>query len=206
MAGYFQLELNPKMAFRLEHSLNQNYKGAQAFYMKAPDASGTLKVFARSEEEARDHMINALFDLIFARNRVKAAVSNPTCIFCGGPTESRGRNSSGTRCWRCQNPECRRSFVIDRTFRGGINHPSQSKKPAFRTLVFEQGVPIQEAADRLGISHGAADNWYQKMVGINRQEPPPCPCGKPLRHRGSCKHRMQYGRTLKERFAAKASA
>ena len=25
------------------------------------------------------------------------------------------------------NPDCQRSFVIDRTFRGGINHPTQSK-------------------------------------------------------------------------------
>src|ERR1700680_1211579 len=64
-------------------------------------------------------------------NRVGAAVFNPPCIFCGGKRQSRGRNSSGTRGWRCMNPTCQRSFVIDRSFRGGINHPTQSKKPDF---------------------------------------------------------------------------
>lgn len=195
MSGYFDLEFNPKMAFGLKHTLNRPYKGAKPFTFRAPDASGALTVYARDIDEARDHLTNALFDLIFNRTRVKAAVTNPACIFCGGPTESRGRNSSGTRCWRCLNPECKRSFVPDRAFRGGINHPSQSKKPDFYTLVFEQGVPIKEAADRLQISHTAADNWFAKMHGVNRKEPPPCPCGKPMRHRGTCAYRQQYGRT-----------
>jgi len=204
MSGYFHLELNPKMAFSLCYQLNSRYTGAQRFELRAPDAAGTLTVWARTEKEANDHLVNALFDLIFARNRVGAAVLNPDCIFCGGPTESRGRNCSGTRVWRCLNPECRHSFTPDRTWRGGINHPSHSKKPAFRQLVFEQGIPLQEAADRLGISHGAADNWFAKMQAVNKQTPPPCPCGKPMRHRGSCSYRMQYGRTVREQLAAAA--
>jgi len=119
------------MATSLVHTLNRPYKGAHKFSATAPDAQGTLVIWARDTEECREHLLNALFDLIFARNRVGAAVTNPPCIFCGGRTQSRGRNSSGTRAWRCMNPDCQRSFVIDRTFRGGINHPTQSKKPAF---------------------------------------------------------------------------
>lgn len=193
MSGYFNLEfVSDLRAGTLKHTLNRPYKGAQRFELIAPDAAGVLVVYARSLNEAGDHVKNALWDLIFSRNRVGAAVGNPDCIFCGGRTESRGRNSAGTRGWRCLSDGCRRSFVLDRSFRGGINHPTQSKKPAFRKLVFEQGVPIKEAADRLGISHGAADNWFVKMSKVN-PEPPPCPCGKPMRHRGSCAYRMEYG-------------
>lgn len=36
---------------------------------------------------------------------------------------------------------------------------------------------------------------------FHKNEPPPCPCGKPMRHRGSCAYRMQYGRTVRERLA-----
>ncbi len=136
--SYFNFEFNSKMATSLVHTLNRPYKGAHKFSATAPDAQGTLVIWARDTEECREHLLNALFDLIFARNRVGAAVTNPPCIFCGGKTQSRGRNSSGTRAWRCMNPDCQRSFVIDRTFRGGINHPTQSKKPAFYQLLDER--------------------------------------------------------------------
>src|SRR5713101_6073943 len=103
--SYFNLEFNPQMATSLVHCLNRRYKGAQKFPVTAPDAQGTLVVWARDPQECREHLMNALFDLIFARNRVGAAVTNPPCIFCGGKTQSRGRNSSGTRAWRCINGE-----------------------------------------------------------------------------------------------------
>src|ERR1035438_10555706 len=113
------------MAISLVHCLNRRYRGARKFPVTAPDAQGTLIVWARDSQECQEHLLNALFDLLFAINRVAAAVFNPACIFCGGKTQSRGRNSSGTRGWRCVNSECQRSFVIDRSFRGGINHPDR---------------------------------------------------------------------------------
>src|SRR6202142_1785335 len=100
---------------------------------------------------------------------------NLQCIFCGGKTQSRGRNSSGTRAWRCMNPDCQRSFVIDRTFRGGINHPTQSKKPDFHQLVFIDGKTIREACDALGLSMSAGDNWFRKMVAAGGQIDHKCP-------------------------------
>ena len=190
--SYFNLEFNPQMATSLVHYLNRRYKGAQKFPVKAPDAQGTLIVWARDLEECQEHLLNALFDLIFARNRVGAAVSNPACIFCGGRTQSRGRNSSGTRGWRCVNPDCQRSFVLDRSFRGGINHPTQSKKPEFRRLVFVEGKTIREACDALGLSTSAADNWFRKMLALGQRIDHKCPCGKDLRHRGSCQFRQTY--------------
>lgn len=205
-AGYFNLELNPKMAFSLKHTLNRPYRGSQRFEVRAPDASGTLIVHARTPDEADEHLVNALFELIFNRNRCGAAVTNPACLYCGGPTEGRGRNSSGTRVWRCLNPECRRSFVPLRVWRGGINHSQQSKKPAFVRLIFDQGKTVREARDILGISDGAADNWYRAAVAA-RKGPPAgkCPCGKPMRHRGSCKFRQNYGRTIREQLANAAA-
>ena len=82
--SYFNLEFNPQMATSLVHCLNRRYKGAQKFPITAPDAQGTLIVWARDPQECREHLINALFDLIFARNRVGAAVTNPPCIFVEG--------------------------------------------------------------------------------------------------------------------------
>lgn len=41
------------------------------------------------------------------------------------------------------NPGCQRSFVIDRSFRGGVNHPTQSKKAEFHRLVFVTGKTIR---------------------------------------------------------------
>src|ERR1700730_9727193 len=104
--SYFNLEFNAEMATSLVHCLNRRYKGAQKFPVTAPDAQGTLIVWARDLKECREHLLNALFDLIFARNRVGAAVSNPACIFCGGKTQSRGRNSSGRRGGRDINLAC----------------------------------------------------------------------------------------------------
>ena len=190
--SYFNFEFNPQMATSLVHCLNRRYKGARKFPVTAPDAQGTLIVWARDRQECQEHLFNALFDLIFARNRVGAAVTNPACIFCGGKTQSRGRNSSGTRGWRCVNPDCQRSFVVDRSFRGGINHPTQSKKPEFRRLVFVEGKTIREACDELGLSASAADNWFKKMVALGQRVDHKCPCGKDVRHRGSCRFRRAY--------------
>jgi hypothetical protein len=190
--SYFNLEINPQMAISLVHCLNRRYSGARKFPVTAPDAQGTLIVWARDSQECQEHLLNALFDLLFARNRVAAAVFNPACIFCGGKTQSRGRNSSGTRGWRCVNSECQRSFVIDRSFRGGINHPTQSKKPEFHRLVFVEGKTIREACDALGLSMSTGDNWFRKMVAFWRQIDHRCPCGRDLRHRGSCQFRREY--------------
>ena len=195
--SYFNLEFNPQMATSLVHCLNRRYKGARKFPVTAPDAQGTLIVWARDRQECQEHLFNALFDLIFARNRVGAAVTNPACIFCGGKTQSRGRNSSGTRGWRCVNPDCQRSFVVDRSFRGGINHPTQSKKPDFHRLVVVEGKTIREACDELCLSASAADNWFKKMVALGQRVDHKCPCGKEMRHRGSCRFRRAY-RTEKE--------
>jgi hypothetical protein len=201
--SYFNFEFNPEMPSSLVHCLNRRYKGARKFPVTAPDAQGTLIVWARDLQECQEHLLNALFDLLFARNRVGAAVCNPACIFCGGKTQSRGRNSSGTRGWRCMNPDCKRSFVIDRSFRGGINHPSQSKKPEFHRLVFVEGKTIREACDVLGLSTSAGDNWFRKMVALGQQIDHRCPCGRDLRHRGSCQFRRIY-RTEKEKANGKA--
>jgi hypothetical protein len=159
--SYFNLEFNPQMATSLVHCLNRRYKGAQKFPVTATDAQGTLIVWARDLQECREHLLNALFDLIFARNRVGAAVTNPPCIFCGGKTQSRGRNSSGTRGWRCVNPDCQRSFVLDRSFRGGINHPTQSKKPAFYQLVFVDGKTIRSRRR----ANGNRTRWLPVQFG-----------------------------------------
>jgi len=186
--SYFNLEFNPKAVRGLEHMLNRHYRGARLFAVRAPDAAGTLKVWAGDEEEAREHILNAMFDLIFNRNRVGAFLEKPRCIFCdGGKTESRGRNSSGTQVWRCKNPDCRRSFVLNRIFRGGINHPTQSQKPEFARLLLS-GVPVREAADRLGIHHHTATGWGAQVEALNRErfQQIKCRCGKALRHRGIC--------------------
>ena len=167
--AYFNFELNPEMATSLIHTLNRRYKGARRFSAMAPDAQGTLIIWARDQQECQEHLLNALFDLIFARNRVGAAVSNPPCIFCGGKTQSRGRNSSGTRAWRCMNPDCQRSFVIDRSFRGGINHPTQSKKPDFCRLVFVDGKTIREACGR----PAGRDRWCSGAAEEAHRERPP---------------------------------
>src|SRR5579863_4341462 len=45
--SYFNLEFNPQMATSLVHCLNRRYKGAQKFPVTAPDAQGTLIVWAR---------------------------------------------------------------------------------------------------------------------------------------------------------------
>jgi hypothetical protein len=81
---------------------------------------------------------------------------------------------------------------LDRSFRGGINHPTQSKKPEFHRLVFVEGKTIREACDALGLSTSAADNWFRKMLALGQRIDHKCPCGKDLRHRGSCQFRQTY--------------
>lgn len=191
--AYFNLEYVEQRGpiDKAEHTLNRTYKGAQLFAIRAPDAFGTLHIWARDEDEAREHLVNACFDLIFNRSRVGAHVTNPPCVHCGGRTQGGGRNSSGTRVWNCQEEGCRRKGVIHRAFRGGINHPSQSKKPAFARLLLE-GVPVRDAADRLGIHRHTAVQWGAQIEAANRERfaDLQCPCGKPLRHRGICVHRL----------------
>ena len=88
--SYFNLEFNPQMATSLVHCFNRRYKGARKFPVTAPDAQGTLIVWARDLQECREHLLNALFDLIFARNRVGAAVSqSPMHLLWRENTESR---------------------------------------------------------------------------------------------------------------------
>jgi hypothetical protein len=190
--GYFNFYFNPELATTLRHSLNHKYKGSRPFELQAPDAQGTLVVHARYAEEADEHVVNALFDLIFNRSRVGASIDNPACIFCGYRTESRGRNSSGTRGWRCLSRDCRRSFVLNRSFRGGLNHPSQSKKPAFFRLIYRECKTVREAADALDLNMDTAQNWADKMEAINGKLDARCPCGKPVRHRGTCRFRLTY--------------
>jgi hypothetical protein len=93
------------------------------------------------------------------------------------------------------NPDCQRSFVIDRSFRGGINHPTQSKKPEFHRLVFVEGKTIREACDALKLSMSAGDKWFRKMVAVGAKIDHKCPCGRDLRHRGSCEFRQSYRTT-----------
>lgn len=77
-------------------------------------------------------------------------------------------------------------------FPGGIDHPTQSKKPEFRRLVFDEGKTIREACDALGLSMSGGDNWFRKMLAVGRQIDHRCPCGRELRHRGSCQFRQSY--------------
>lgn len=192
MSGYFNLDLNPDvMPSGLRHELNQRYKGAQRFEMTAPDAAGTIVVWARNPEEAHDHLLNALYDLIFAAGRYGARTANPKCPFCGAHTQRAGRNSSGTRVWKCQGDDCKRTFVLNRVWRGGINHPAQSKKPAFVKL-YLSGVSPREAAEKLGINIQTAHNWAEKVAANNPEAMLrlSCACGKPIRHRGTCAYRL----------------
>lgn len=191
--AYFNLEYVPARGpiEQAEHTLNRKYKSATLFALRAPDAFGTLHVWALDEEEAREHLVNACFDLIFNRRRVGACVDNPPCIHCGGRTQSGGRNSVGTRVWNCQAPECRRKSVVNRYFRGGINHPAQSKKPAFARLILE-GVSVPDAAMRTGVNRSTAGNWAAQVAAANRERLAElkCPCGKPMRHLGTCVVRL----------------
>jgi hypothetical protein len=38
----------------------------------------------------------------------------------------------------------------------------------------------------------AGDNWFRKMVAVRGQIDHKCPCGRDLRHRGSCEFRQSY--------------
>jgi hypothetical protein len=51
--SYFNLEINPQMATALVHCLNRRYKGARRFPVTAPDAQGTLIVWARDLQECQ---------------------------------------------------------------------------------------------------------------------------------------------------------
>jgi hypothetical protein len=59
-------------------------------------------------------------------------------------------------------------------------------------LVFVDGRTIREACDALGISMSAGDNWYRKMLAVLKRIDHKCPCGKELRHRGTCRFRQGY--------------
>lgn len=190
--SYFNLIYNERGPDQLVHVLNRRYERAQLFELRAPDAAGVIRIWARDEQEAREHLVNAAFDLIFRPTRVGAWASaeNPPCIGCGGKTQRGGRNSAGTRVWMCPNQSCQRKFVLDRAFRGGINHPSQSKKPAFARLVLS-GVPPVEAAAQIGLNPQTAKKWAGQVAAANpdRFATLTCRCGKPMRHRGICLYR-----------------
>jgi len=191
--AYFHLDLKPDLrgVVSRPHALNDRYKGARRFEMKAPDSPGVLIVYARDEQEAREHLVNALFDLIFRPGPGSSLAANPKCPFCKGRTQSHGRNSAGKRNWKCMSAECGRYFVLDRVWRGGLSHPAQSKKPAFVKLLLS-GVPLREAADKLKLNISTAGNWAEKVAANNPQafESLQCPCGRPMRHRGSCSYRL----------------
>lgn len=208
MSGYYNLELKPDLrgVTTRPHQLNRKYKSAQRFVMRAPDAPGTLVVWALDEQEARDHLINALFELLFRPAPGSALTSNPPCPFCGGHAQSHGRNSSGKRNWKCMAEACGRYFVLDRVWRGGINHPAQSKKPEFVRLLLS-GVSVRDAANRLNLHMNTAGNWAEKVAANNPEAMVSlsCPCGKPIRHRGSCWYRMGKSPTVR-REAAHARA
>ena|ERR1035441_8545593 len=206
MSGYYNLDLNPDTKpFGLRHELNAQYKGAQRFELAAPDAAGTMIVWARDLNEARDHLTNALYELIFAAGRNGEGAHNPQCPFCDGRTQRRGRNSNGTRIWKCQG-ECKRSFVLDRQWRGGIGHAAQSKKPAFVRLLLS-GVSVRDAADQLRLNISTAGNWAEKVAANNPEmiEGLTCVCGKPIRHRGSCWYRMGLTQKAAKLTVARAS-
>lgn len=207
MSGYFNLELNPnQMPVKETHTLNRQYKGATRFRMTAPDASGTLVVWARDEQEAKDHLVNALFELIFRSARHALIVSNPTCPHCGGKTHRNGRNSAGKRTWTCTSAECQRHFVLDRVWRGGINHPSATKKPEFARLLLS-GVTVADAAARIGIKTSTAMNWAGQVAANNpeRMAKLECPCGRAIRHRGSCWYRQNLPQPPERSTAGKYS-
>lgn len=190
--SYFNLTYKERGPEKLVHVLNRRYELAQLFEIRAPDAAGVIRIWARDEQEAREHLVNACFDLIFRPVRVGAwaGAENPPCIACGSKTQRGGRNSAGTRVWSCTNKGCQRKFVLDRAFRGGINHPSQSKKPAFARLLLD-GMPVGEAGRQLGIHPHTAAKWGQQVAEANPAAfaALTCRCGKPLRHRGICIHR-----------------
>lgn len=201
--SYFNLVYNERGPEKLVHVLNRRYELAQLFEIRAPDAAGEIRIWARDEQEAREHLVNAAFDLIFRPIRVGAWANseNPPCIACGSKTQRGGRNSAGTRVWNCTNKGCQRKFVLDRAFRGGINHPSQSKKPVFARLVLS-GVPPVEAATQIGLNIQTAKKWAAQVAAANpdRFATLACRCGKPMRHRGICLYR--YTTEGRERVAA----
>lgn len=201
--SYFNLVYNERGPEKLVHVLNRRYELAQLFEIRAPDAAGVIRIWARDEQEAREHLVNAMFDLIFRPVRVGAwaGAENPPCVACGSKTQRGGRNSSGTRVWQCTNDGCQRKFVLDRAFRGGINHPSQSKKAPFARLVLS-GVPPVEAAAQLGLNPQTGKKWAAEVAAANPDAfaALTCRCGKPLRHRGICLYR--YTPEGKARVAA----
>ncbi|HZP16812.1 MAG TPA: hypothetical protein VFB00_02525, partial [Terriglobales bacterium] len=119
--SYFNLELRPDQYGTTDrpHQLNRPYKGSKRFTMTAPGAPGMLIVHALHEEEAREHIINALFELIFHPRPGVSRNYNPACPYCGGQTHSHGRNVAGTRQWQCLTAGCQRYFVLNRTWKGG---------------------------------------------------------------------------------------
>ncbi len=74
--SYFDFELIPEMAASLVHTLNRACEGAR----KLDKRSGFgryLDPLGTGCTECREHLLNALFDLVFARNGVGTAVCNP---------------------------------------------------------------------------------------------------------------------------------
>jgi hypothetical protein len=81
--------------------------------------------------------------------------------------------------------------VLNRVWRGGINHPAQSKKPDFVRL-YLSGVAVRDAAEQLRINISTAGNWAEQVAANNPEAIAglSCACGKPIRHRGTCWYRL----------------
>ena len=51
---------------------------------------------------------------------------------------------------------------------------------------------------RSGFPMSAGDSWVRKMVAVGGKIDHKCPCGRDLRHRGSCEFRQSYQVTKSE--------
>jgi hypothetical protein len=72
-----------------------------------------------------------------------------------------------------------------------LSRPYKGSRPEFVRLLLG-GAPVADAADRLKLNHHTAANWAEKVAANNPEAMAQfkCPCGKPIRHRGSCAHRL----------------
>lgn len=163
MAGYFLLELTQRRPAGNQHILNRFYRGAQRYQIQAPDADGVLFIWARTPDEAADHAWNALFELIFSRQRSNPELENPRCPECGSAAVGNGRTSAGTRRWRCTSEACGRRFVPARTANGGPLHPQAEKRQAFYAAM-RAGEPVTAACASLGIARATGYKWRRRFL------------------------------------------
>ncbi len=67
----------------------------------------------------------------------------PGIVFCGGKRKAADVTVPGQEAGVASMWVAREALSLDRSFRGGINHPIQSKKPEFHRLVFLAGKTIR---------------------------------------------------------------